>query len=339
MSAALLSRVKNNDEFLTALSVDLPAIERQSYGRFPHWRESVFNFQVSQWIEALNTSTNVEGVTVEFSSSDDTLWDRRRVAMLLQAIGALPSLKVLICQQKLQGGARHLESLLAMAGAVETAKHLTHFEVWNLRTTDGDLEHVRRLVYSLQSHGNLKSLKITLDSQDRQCGVAILPVLQSRTITKLGLSRLKPDAMLPLIEAVHANTILETLNLYFYLGQTNQVNDNVLVALADALKINHTIRSLSLGGLPYGGGSWIGEKGIKTLVSMMESNFSLLNLRISGQANANIDFYAKLNRAGRGRLFEQEVTPSKVLGVLSALQGDVGCIFFVLLLNPSLCGE
>lgn len=197
-----------------------------------HRRESVFNMQLSNWIEALKINTNVESVDVHFPDSEDTLWDGRKSAVLLQAMASLPSLTVLrvfLCRQRTQGGDDRA-SLLAITSAVETARQLRHFEILNMTTTDGDQEYVRGLIHAIQNHGQLRSLKFTGTPQEESRVTAIIPVLQSRRITQLHL-RWKPDAMLPLIEALRANTTLESLKLDFALQQPNHPNDNIVVAL------------------------------------------------------------------------------------------------------------
>jgi hypothetical protein len=103
--------------------------------------------------------------------------------------------------------------------------------------------------------------------------------------------------------------------------------------LAQALEINSTLRGLHL---------YFRHCVVKDIRScfhrLMERNYTLEKVA-GGWACSNIEFFLKLNRAGRGSLLGEsnKASPAEWVNVLATQQDCVSSLFYLLSQNPTLC--
>ena len=350
MSASLLSRLKRNDAGLTCVSLSLQTIEDQSYGSFPSWRKSILDSQLAQWIEALKQNTCVQDIQFHFNSTSTTLWDAEGVTSLLQAMAHVTALKRLVFRHRLNGNPQALQCQASMASTIETTKNLKHLEIYFYDgVVNGADDGFQKLIRALESHQTMESLKIMWSPQrgSQQDDIAIVSLLNSRSIKKLSLG-IDAGTFVSFIRALDTNTTLETLEVALSDNIDDKSLEAILMALAESLQRNQTIRYLSLVSrrFPWGDNTpvhtRINAETNKALEHMMENKFCLLGFNMFGQHYTAIDFYTKLNRAGRQRLLGEDVTPTAqdwVEILSSETVQDLSCLYYLLHSNPSLCSE
>lgn len=337
-----LARLKQSDVYLDRLTICFSQIENGTSHHFPHWRESIFNFQVFQWVKSLQKKSSLEQAIVHLDVADSTLWDERKTKSIMNAIGALPALKKLVLHQSRFGGPPHMATLSAIRSAIDNTRCLKHLEIWGLEIVEGAEEDLQALARAIQRLKQLKTFKIWRFKMNEIQIRALLPVFQNPSISELCLGDTS-DGYLPIMDLLASNQTLVSLTL----GVDRHLDDSVCEKLAEVLESNHHLRFLSLSNFHLrhqsigfhlrDQSSGISEKGQKALTRLMERNHFIHELKTTGQPNADIAFYAKLNRAGRRLLFMNSTTKSQWVDVLSALEGDVECLFYVLQMNPSMC--
>ena len=335
-----LSRLRENDPYFTNLILRLDTMERDSSQNFPHWRDAIFSHQLSQWVEAIQTNNSIESVIVDMTVSDTTIWEKRQCYKLLNAIGALPCLEKLEFYQSVLGEPGRMGSIAAITQAVQNTRLLMHLAMTGKTVREGSEEELGALVNAFQQCRHLESLSI-IGFQLSKSHVAIFsPILRMQSLKKLHFENTS-NAFVPLIEMLSTNARLTTLILEF----KDQLVDVTVVQLADVLKVNRTLQDLSLLNSTFlarteslTNPSGISEQGYRALREMTEQNFVLQHMNVQGLLDADIDFYLKLNRAGRQRLFESsDSSPKNWVTMIAKVAEDPECIFYFLQLNPSLC--
>ncbi|CAB9514000.1 expressed unknown protein [Seminavis robusta] len=345
-SVAQLARLKKNDEYLTFLNVKLQDIEHGVSNHFPHWRDSIFSFQVAQWIDALQTNNTVEEVTVDLTIAEGQglgLWEARNVRTFLESVAAIPSLEKLVFKQYTLGS---LGSFAGIRSAIENARSLTHLEIWGKRIVEGSQEELHALAHAIRQKPQLRSfhfhgfLMHWFDGGPEPYVRSLLPVLDNPSLKELKLGDTNPG-QLPLLEALgtNHNHAIETLTLVIVPELLDEVCDKIQQVLL--LPHNSHVRSLSLVNSTNRRLPGISAKGFQSLTHLMEHNHSLMELNTSPgtQPHADIEFYLRLNKAGRKILFEPDATRKDWVNVLCALlpEDSVESLFYILQLNPCLC--
>lgn len=325
-----LERLKNYEE-LDSLLIRLEAIESNTSQHFPHWRDSIFSFQLSQWVDAIQGNNSLEQVTVDLSVKDDTCWRKRSMENFLKAVGAIPTLSRLVLRQNNLGSPASIDSVSAMAHAVENTRCLTHLELRWMQVRAGE-EDLSTLANAIKRCGQLQCLTL-LGNQANEVSVrSFIFVLQNRNLKKLCIGNVTSEAFLPFLDGMSLNTTLETMKVVF----KGFVQDDVCERLAGILIQNTSLRSLSVLNCnrPH---DCFGYEGYQSLMRMVEQNYTLQEVNVAGPVHPNIPFYVRLNRAGRRKLFNEGNTRKDWVNVLAALEGDAECLFHILLLNPSIC--
>jgi hypothetical protein len=315
-------------------------MERDSSQNFPHWRDAIFSHQLSQWVEAIQTNNSIESVSIDMTVSDTTIWEKRQCYKLLNAIGALPCLEKLEFYQPVLGEPGRIGSISAITQAVQNTRLLTHLAMVGKTVREGSEEELRALASAIRQCRHLESLSI-IGFQLSESHVSIFsPILRTQSLKKLHFENAS-NAFGPLIAMLSTNGSLTTLILDF----KDQLNDGAVAQLAEVLKVNRTLQELSLLNSTFlvraessTNPSGISEQGYKALREMTEQNYVLQHMNVQGSLDADIDFYLKLNRAGRQRLFESaDSSPKNWVTMIAKVADDSDCIFYFLQLNPSLC--
>jgi hypothetical protein len=111
------------------------------------------------------------------------------------------------------------------------------------------------------------------------------------------------------------------------------------MVIAEALKDNRALKSFEL--RVWKGGDRLPL--LEVYEEMLQHNSTIEQLIIDsggpGTLNATIEFYLRLNRAGRQRLIVQseEVPRKEWIDFLIPHKNDLRVIFYIISLNPSLC--
>ena len=113
--------------------------------------------------------------------------------------------------------------------------------------------------------------------------------------------------------------------------------DAFLMAMADSLKTNCTLKSLIVGAI-----SVISDNAAKAFAEMLLQNtvMELLQLsRYKGDWKPTLHYYLKLNSQGRGHFLQhcEEIPRKEWVEVLAKSGGDLDVNFYFLQLNPLLC--
>lgn len=143
-----------------------------------------------------------------------------------------------------------------------------------------------------------------------------------------------------LCQMLQTNQSLQKLTMVIYeLGDDNNTDETCnLGELATALLSNSTLKTLELHG-STDLGKWIEED----FWIMMQSNFCLTSLKLCQDkalfSRRFLDFYLKLNAAGRGQLMQNEnAATAQWVDSLIRVRDDLSCLFYFLSSNPLLCG-
>ena len=326
-----LARLKNYDDYLDSILIRLESIESSTSQHFPHWRESIFNFQHSQWVEALQMNNSLEQVTVDMSvDNDSTLWRPKSIKRFMEAIGAIPTLERLILRHNNLGSPQGF--VPAMTSAVEGARCLTCLELhWThvSPVTSSDLES---LANAIQRCKELQTLTLKGNQTNESTVQAFNTVLTNKTLKKLCIGNVTSAAFRPFLDDFPSNSTLETLKIIF----RDSVEDSTCERLADIFIPSRSLKSLLLlsCNLPD---PCFGEKGQQHLLRLAENNCYIREMTVAGASNTSIDFFVRLNCAGRRKLFQEGAVRTDWVDVMSCLVEDLDSLFYVLLLNPALC--
>jgi hypothetical protein len=145
-----------------------------------------------------------------------------------------------------------------------------------------------------------------------------------------------------LCQMIRVNTSLRKLTVVIYELQDNSAADQNnnkecgIVDLAKALEFNSTLTVLELHGRSEIG-KWIEE----AFLEMMKTNYALRTLKLFNDDSflkLEIDFYLKLNRAGRDKLLQNaNSTRNQWMEAIVTVRDDLSCLFYFLSVNPLLC--
>jgi len=342
MSASLFFRIKQNDKTLTCLNLSLQDFESQSYGSVDSWRKAVLDGQVSKWAHALANNTHIQEIDFNFTSCNGTLWDRHGLLLLLQAAGACSSLKKLVFH--LRFDYEFLQCQSCMAKSIQVAENIQDLELSLGSTLSGTDAGFEELVKAIQHHPKLESLKLTRRLQ--RGSDAIVTILDNSSIKKVSLA-VGTEITISFIQALGTNASLETLEMAVPSNIHDDHLELLLMELTKALEKNQTLQNVSLVSIavPYRdngpGDLHISKESSKALVSVLKNKYNLYALNVFGQHIAGVDFYTKLNRAGRKELLRTDIASSARdwVDILSTVPDDIACLYYFLQSNPSLCTE
>jgi hypothetical protein len=164
-------------------------------------------------------------------------------------------------------------------------------------------KHVELMAASLRSNDTLRELTLCSSHLGERSGRAMGRVLQvNRHLQKLEIQLNSGEHAIPVTEVLQANSSLKRLDLYF----NGHISPRIREAFTEMLRRNYVLLDLN-------GSVW------------------------RGQSNSEIDFYLRLNRAGRGDLLTEHASRAQWLDTLISQKDDLSIVFSLLSMNPSMC--
>jgi len=163
-------------------------------------------------------------------------------------------------------------------------------------------QHIERMAEALRSNESLREFTICTPNLGERSGRAMGRVLQAnRRLHKLEIQLNSGEAAIPITEILQANCSLKRLDLFF----NGFISPRIREAFTEMLRRNYRLLDLN-------GSVW------------------------RGQSNLEIDFYLRLNRAGRGDLLTEHSSRSQWVDTLISQRDDLSIVFSLLSMNPSL---
>lgn len=164
-------------------------------------------------------------------------------------------------------------------------------------------KHVELMANSLRTNDTLRELTLCSSYLGDRSGRAMGQVLQvNRHLQKLEIQLNSGEHAIPITEILQANSSLRRLDLYF----NGHISSRIREAFTEMLRRNYVLLDLN-------GSVW------------------------RGQSNSEIDFYLRLNRAGRGDLLTEHASRAQWLDTLISQKDDLSIVFSLLSMNPSMC--
>lgn len=115
---------------------------------------------------------------------------------------------------------------------------------------------------------------------------------------------------------------------------SRQLDDSCCVAIARALRVNTTLKTLDLQC------QVIGNEGLQEISTMMEMNYTIENVKTGTGRRASlankIDMYSRLNRVGRFLLVKEQASKAEWIEKLIEGIEDFDAVFYFIRSNPLL---
>jgi hypothetical protein len=168
----------------------------------------------------------------------------------------------------------------------------------------------------------------------------LLALGTNKTLRKLHISGFNSEgeSLIPALhEGLRKNSTLEKLEL---IQSGSHVTEPAFrIAVVEALQLNKTLKTLILRFCT----PKLTDDEVKHLMSAIKKNYGLESLPFLDSSDVrmgDLRSILRLNGAGRGYLLDGHGSiVSKGVGVLSAVNDDLNCVFLHLLENPSLCNR
>lgn len=330
-----LRKLHENDESFQALSLNLNRMEKDFSQQLAHWRESLFSFQVAQWLAVIRQNTTVETATLDLSVSENTIWKKDQLRTLMVAIVSLPNLRKIVLRQNNLGGPRRLAPMEAILSAIKQDHSIECLELWGHEIMPGTEDQMQEVANVVQDIEGLKSFKMLGFRLDPVHVDMFVPLMSMPSLTEFCLGN-TTDGFVTVAEGLSTNSNLEKLTLSF----SNGVEDAKCLCLVRALQKNTTLQTLSLlNASPRDNHSGISARSHQDLVHVMRhKNMTLQDFKTRGDPCDEMNLYLKLNRIGRRQLFQPgSVTRELWVDTLISSREDPDCSFYFLTMNPSVC--
>jgi hypothetical protein len=163
--------------------------------------------------------------------------------------------------------------------------------------------HVELMAQSLRSNDTLRELTVCSAHLGEKSGRAIGQVLRvNRRLQKLEIQLNSGEHAIPITKVLELNSSLKRLDLFF----NGCISPRIREAFTEMLRCNYRLLDLN-------GSVW------------------------RGQCNSEIDFYLRLNRAGRGDLLTEHATRERWVDTMIEQRDDLSIVYSLLLMNPSIC--
>jgi len=268
-----------------------------------------------------------------FSFSTSGCCSSSSINALLRALSVTPKLeRVIIYSEKGQSPWGRLDSdsiaALCRSASLRELQHLVLYDSTDSMTNFFMDEHTIALAQTLSMPA--------IDSIVQPTQSTTISYLEEIMISCWPLGKAGVDALCRMIES---NRTLHKLTMVIYeLGEDINKEETCNISnIATALYLNSTLQSLELHGRNEIG-KWVEE----AFLHVMQSNVTLTNLELFHMnglfLGPFLNFYLKLNRAGRGSLLQnQNISRSKWVDSLILVRNDVPCLFYFLSMNPLLC--
>lgn len=139
------------------------------------------------------------------------------------------------------------------------------------------------------------------------------------------------DSCAAIALALKRNRTLTTLNL-----PRSNLLDDCIVHITDGLAANHTLKKIEVGISKD-----VGNKGREALETMLDDNYDLERLVVSGSEKSikdKVEYYMRLNEVGRGTLLRDgKASREQWVDMLVLCKDNLDCLFYFLTKNPVLC--
>lgn len=329
-----LKMLQQNDASFQSLSLNLNRMEKSFSQQLAHWRESLFSYQVTQWLQVIRQNTTVETVTLDMSVPDNTIWKRDQLRALLYAIVSLPKLRRLVLRQDNLGAPRRLSSLPSIIAAIKQHHSIECLELWGNEIVPGIEELLLDFATVVEEMETLQCFKLLGFRLQRVHIRMFIPLMSKPSLKEFCLGNTS-EGFVPVAANLKTNTNLEKLTLCFM----SRVEDKHFLHLVNALQENKTLQILSLlNASPTENRSGISIRCKAALVQAMRQNMTLQDFKAKGQLSEELHLYLKLNRIGRRELFHNSgVTRELWVDTLISSSEDPDCSFYFLTMNPSIC--
>jgi hypothetical protein len=192
----------------------------------------------------------------------------------------------------------------------ETGDWIAHAHAHD-RLDEAILVSWRKTLPFIRDNATLKSLTISFDRDEFESHAATL------CFDTVGMLK--------------GNTTLEYLHI-----KSNGISPDVYISALESLQPSSTLKTLRLSPIIDS----MGEEEMNQVVSLVKKNYALATLDEGLSAldkTGELGTLLRLNQAGRRYLIEDAASIAKGVEVLIGVSDDLGCLFYHLLENPTLC--
>jgi hypothetical protein len=185
-----------------------------------------------------------------------------------------------------------------------------------ISSDDDGAVSARNALSFLRTNSTLKSLTVMFDLYQKKSYVSAF--------------------RLEAVKMMEDNPCLESLKI----GNGSKIKIEELFALLSALQRDTTLKTLGFqSGYDRDTSLYLNDDELSQLVSILMKNYGLERVvpDIHCADDRIVKAIFRLNRAGRRYLIKDGSSISKGVEVLSAVSGDINCVFLHLLENPGLC--
>ena len=282
----------------------------------------------AQLQQAMSANNTVEKVVIDFQWLAEA-FSRRESLMLLQIVGAsMTSVEKLM----IFDSGRERISMEALASAMSVnlkALDIVRFECLSME----DVNIFSEVIREHESLERFSSHRLTLAK-----GVTLDPlfeVLHALPHLKAVCLSFDWDLREPYVtKADSFSTLCKSDSLQELKLWSRQLDDSCCVAIARALRVNTTLKTLDLQC------QVIGNDGLEEITTMMETNYTIENVKTGTGRRASltdkIDMYSRLNRVGRFLLVKEQASKAEWIEKLIEGIDDFDAVFYFIRSNPLL---
>jgi hypothetical protein len=166
-----------------------------------------------------------------------------------------------------------------------------------------------------------------------------LPFIRDNTTLKSLTISFNEDALDPhhatlcfdTVAMLEGNTTLECLDI-----KSSGMSPDAYFAALESLQPNSTLKTLRLSPVVAS----MGEEEVNQVISLVKKNYSLTVLDecvCAHDETGEVGTLLRLNQMGRRYLIKDAASIAKGVEVLIGVSDDLGCLFYHLLENPTLC--
>ena len=183
-------------------------------------------------------------------------------------------------------------------------------KLWWKTMPDMTNDHIVFMARQLKTNTVLTELTIRSHGLGKEAGEAIADMLfTNKTLQVINLDLDRPEYGLAIAEALHKNASLQCLDVWAWNGGNEEGShsnpDRITDTFTTMLQHNHVLRFLTFQGLDWN--------------------------------NPEVDFYLRLNRAGRQALLQNANDKRQWMETLIQQKEDIALVYYFLSLNPEVC--
>lgn len=282
----------------------------------------------AQLQQAMSANNTVEKVVVDFQWLAES-FSRSESLMLLQTVGdSMPSVeKLMIFDHGREGFA--MEALASAMSVNLKALDIVRLEFLSME----DMKNFAEVIREHKSLERFSSHRLTLAN-----GVTLDPlfeVLHALPHLKAVCLSFDWDLREPYVKSADSfSTLCKSASLQELKLWSRQLDDSCCVAIARALRVNTTLKTIDLQC------QVIGNEGLEEISTMMEMNYTIENVKTGTGRRASlankIDMYSRLNRVGRFLLVKEQASKAEWIEKLIEGIEDFDAVFYFIRSNPLL---